>query len=186
MNILALDLGNRTGWAAGDHRGRVLASGSLNLARRGTTHAQRFIRLREFIACARIRYYVRQLVYEEVNFQQYSTQAAKLYGGYRGVVLGCEGSGLTVRGVTVQDIKREATGKGAARKEIMMRTAALAWPYVDIEDDNHADALWLLAYAAREARGEDLPARVLCKRALRETVPGCQCGMCARRRENGL
>jgi len=48
--------------------------------------------------------------------------------------------------VHTRTLKKHATGNGAAKKPEMIAAAIEKWPEIEIEDDNHADALWLLDY----------------------------------------
>ena len=61
--------------------------------------------------------------------------------------LGCLEKGIEYKGVGVGTIKKHATGNGHAKKDAMILAATLKWPDINIIDDNHADALWLLDYA---------------------------------------
>jgi Holliday junction resolvasome RuvABC endonuclease subunit len=57
---------------------------------------------------------------------------------------------IDYKGYSPTEIKRFATGKGNSNKEAMLKGARSKFPGVAILDDNHADALWLLALAARD------------------------------------
>lgn len=41
------------------------------------------------------------------------------------------------------EIKKHATGKGNANKDLMVEAAKKRFPLVEVIDDNHADALWI-------------------------------------------
>ena len=47
-------------------------------------------------------------------------------------------------GVSVGEIKRFATGKGNASKDMMMAAARLRWAEYSFADDNEVDARWLM------------------------------------------
>ena len=51
-----------------------------------------------------------------------------------------------------REIKRHALGKGKGSKEAMILAAERKWD-VDVEDDNQADALWLLSLVQEELEG---------------------------------
>ena len=71
------------------------------------------------------------------------TIAAQVHGGVRDNVLGeLESLGeIAYRGVTVQGIKKTATGKGNASKAMMMKAAREHWSLKSVGEDE-ADALW--------------------------------------------
>jgi Holliday junction resolvasome RuvABC endonuclease subunit len=70
--------------------------------------------------------------------------AAHAYGGALATVSSwCEERGIPYEGIPVATIKKHATGKGNAKKDAMMAAASSRWPSVTLEDDNHADALWI-------------------------------------------
>lgn len=71
----------------------------------------------------------------------------------QGVIkLWCEDNGVNYRGYSPMEVKKHATGKGNASKELMVVSAQAKWPGVDITDDNQADALWILDLAASELK----------------------------------
>ncbi|MGD0091068.1 MAG: hypothetical protein ABSE73_14210 [Planctomycetota bacterium] len=146
MNILALDTGTTTGWALLSNDGRV-QFGSWHLAdgasgRTGTRFLSLFNHLPEIQRQAPLQF----VFYEEVHGHS-GMAAAHVYGGLVGVLtLFCELNGVSYRGVTVQAIKKHATGGGTASKEAMVAAAAKKF-CVHVEDDNQADALFLLDYA---------------------------------------
>src|SRR5690606_35283955 len=50
-------------------------------------------------------------------------------------------------------IKKHALGKGRGDKAEMVKAARAKWPDVELVDDNHADALWLLDLVTCELTG---------------------------------
>ena len=88
------------------------------------------------------------VVLEEVR-RHAGTDAAHAYGGALAVVTAwCEEHKVPHTAFAVGTIKRHATGKGNANKAAMMQAAAdKGWT---VEDDNHADALWILDLAKKE------------------------------------
>ena len=60
-------------------------------------------------------------------------------------------SGLEHMSVHTGALKKWATGKGNSGKPIMIARAEELYPNIEIIDDNHADALLLLAYGLEEA-----------------------------------
>jgi crossover junction endodeoxyribonuclease RuvC len=84
------------------------------------------------------------------------TIAAHMYGGIMHKILEfCDANDIPYGHVEIYAIKREATGKGRAEKEEMIRAAKERWPDqfplpVDECNDNQADACWGLAIAYRD------------------------------------
>jgi len=64
------------------------------------------------------------------------------------IKLWCQDNAIEYRGYSPSEIKKHATGKGNANKQMMVDAARLRWPAV--EDDNEADARWLLDLAMGE------------------------------------
>jgi Holliday junction resolvasome RuvABC endonuclease subunit len=60
----------------------------------------------------------------------------------------CERIHTQYRGYSPSEIKKKATGKGMASKDIMLAKARERW--ANVEDHNQADALWLLDLARGE------------------------------------
>lgn len=93
--------------------------------------------------------------FEEVR-RHLGVDAAHAYGGYLGHLTAfCDVAEIPYEGVAVGTIKKRATGNGAASKEMMIE-AACAKLGVIPEDDNEADALWLLVLMV-EAEGLEWP-----------------------------
>ncbi len=90
---------------------------------------------------------IQALYFEEVRAHA-STDAAHAYGGFLATLTAwCEHHGIAYQGVPVGAIKKHATGRGNASKDAVI-AAVQAWGYVPA-DDNEADALALLHWAAR-------------------------------------
>lgn len=143
MNILALDLGNTTGWAFVDSNGRR-TSGVWKL-HNPLCDGLRFLRLRTNIYAIHEEFGIHHIVYERVRRHE-GTQAAHVYGGYLAIVhlFGHENN-VTVAGTEVKSLKVHATGMGAAHKNDMV---AAAWKKGwKPSDHNEADAMWLLDLA---------------------------------------
>jgi Holliday junction resolvasome RuvABC endonuclease subunit len=72
----------------------------------------------------------------------------------QGVIkLWCEENRVEYRAFSPSEIKKHATGKGNAGKEMMIAAARAKWPAVQLVDDNHADALWILDLAGTQYAG---------------------------------
>jgi Holliday junction resolvasome RuvABC endonuclease subunit len=153
VNILALDLGNKTGFAM--DRDGVLQVGTWRLSkaaevtawgknRKRRTGDPRFCRLlTRVLDC----YPLDVLVFEDVLFGK-TTGQTQLWASLRAVLwsLQCSGAGFVVECVPVQTLKRFATGAGDASKEAMI-AAALKNGCPPGVDDNGADAFHLLRWA---------------------------------------
>ncbi len=148
MKILAIDPGTHCGYALSPAE-----SGVWDLSpRRHEGGGMRFVRLRNYLvkACEG----VDMVVYEEVHGHK-GTYAAQMYGGIVAIIQEhCELHEIPYEGVLVGTIKKFATGKGNSNKEVMLAAARERWPEYDIEDDNRADALFLLAWAQEEYETE--------------------------------
>lgn len=164
MNVLAFDLATKMGWAAG----RVTPDGGLTITHSGS---QAFP-IRSLIGPGRrglqVLRWMRQLIashrpqavfYEKVGGApaKNGIQAIHLYGLYQGLLqMACSEADLVPRPLHIGTIKKHATGHGDASKAAMMAAAAQRWPGLKIIDDNHADALWILALGTT-AKPEQLP-----------------------------
>lgn len=143
MNILALDLGTKTGWAVSLNG--AVASGVQDLTpRRFDGGGMRFLRFREWLQKMFADNKYDAVFFEEVR-RHMGTDAAHIYGGLMGQLTEiCERLSIPYEGVPVGTIKKHATGKGNADKPKMIEAAQRLYPGLAIEDDNHADALCLL------------------------------------------
>lgn len=147
MNVLALDLGTKCGWATNAY---VLSSGSWNLKAKTTESiGQRYLNFKEELKGMHHAVLFDLIVYEEVHAHA-AVDAAHVYGGLQAILQTfCLENSIEYKGVGVGTIKKHATGKGNAKKDAMICAASMKWPAVNILDDNHADALWLLDYAQK-------------------------------------
>lgn len=141
IKILAIDQATRTGWATNNGGGvwdlKVLKdeSGGMRLIRLRA-------KLKELIKIEEIDL----VIYERVSgrFKAAISVSAELAGTIK---LCCEDLGVEYRAFSAKEIKRHATGKGNCGKPAMMESAEKKWPNINIIDDNHADALWILDLA---------------------------------------
>lgn len=144
--LLALDLGTQTGWACGP-KGVVTqlppTYGTQSFALgRFDGGGMRFLRFERWLD--EMLYDVGHVVYEEVR-RHMGTDAAHVYGGLQAILTKmCEDRGIPYESIPVATIKKFATGKGNANKDLMI--AAMRGRGYFPEDDNAADALalWLL------------------------------------------
>lgn len=144
MIILALDLGTATGWALG---GDPKLHGRLDLkGGRYEGGGMRFLRFRRWLE--EVLPGVDCVVFEEVRRHK-GVDAAHVYGGMLAVLTSeCENRSVPHQGVPVGTIKKFATGKGNAPKELMIAAARATG--CDTDDDNVADAWCLLHWAEAE------------------------------------
>ena len=155
MRLLALDLGSRTGWAI-DHGGPVAAGYEDFLAGRHEGGGMRFLRFRRFLDSILTDGTV--VGYEEVAAHK-GTQAAHVYGALHGHLTAlCEERGVAYKGFPVATVKRKALGKGGGKgtdKDAMLAAARVRWPELEVEDDNVADALFVLECLRAEVESGD-------------------------------
>ena len=152
MAVLAFDLGTTTGWAVLDDQGNRVDSGVLKLAgRRHEGGGMRYVRfrasLRELLTIAE----PAVVAYEEVR-RHMGTDAAHVYGGLLATLQAeLEERSVPYLGLPVSTVKKLATGKGNAGKDMMIEAAQRRWKHEPV-DDNEADALWVAAAAQVEVR----------------------------------
>ncbi len=144
--ILALDLGEKTGWAI--WRPGIMVAGVWNLKpSRHEGDAMRLVYFRRNLNTIARSYTLNHVAYEEVR-RHLGTDAAHAYGEYRGILKEwCNEHGLVYEAVPIQKIKQFATGSARASKVDMVKAAQGRWQ-VQVEDDNEADARWLAEYVA--------------------------------------
>ena len=141
MRILGIDPGTSCGWAVLS-KGEHVASGVWDLKpRRHEGGGMRYLRLDAYLREALSG--VGAVYIEEVR-RHAGTSAAHVYGGILATVQKrCEAQGIPYASIPVGTVKKAATGRGNASKALMIAAAQKEWPTVEIEDDNHADALWI-------------------------------------------
>jgi hypothetical protein len=147
-DILALDLGTKTGWAMRS-AGRVSSGVWSFKPDRFCGAGMRFVRLRRQLGMLpRPDRVVFERIERHGKFD--GTATAHLWGGWFATLTAwCEDQGISdYEGISVQAIKIHATGKGNAGKPAMV-AAVRAMGY-EPADDNEADALALLHYAMRQ------------------------------------
>jgi len=141
MNILALDLGTHTGWAL--YLDGQIVSGVQDFStRRFDGGGMRFLKFVNWLSDVRQKNAISSVYYEEVR-RHLGTDAAHIYGGFMAhLTTWCELRDIPCDAKPVGTIKKHATGRGNANKDLMMAAAtSRGWNPLD---DNEADALWLL------------------------------------------
>jgi len=145
MNILALDLATKTGWA---HSCGL--SGVQNFApRRGDSPGMRWLEFRAWLCRVLDASPTDLIAYEQAHHRGgAATHVAHSLISQVEAVAAKRGIEITNRHTAT--IKKFATGKGNSGKPVMLAAARSNWPDIAIIDDNHADALFLLALAERD------------------------------------
>lgn len=153
VNILALDLGNKTGWALRRRDGGTLYGTRDFTPRKGWEPGQRWECFCAWLAEAIATQQVCQIAYERVVFGHSSAQSADVYGGFKAMVERLAARyRVVLASVAVPTVKKHWTGSGRAKKEDMMAQAKARGFRPD--SHNAADALAILDWAvARECQG---------------------------------
>lgn len=149
--VLALDLGTTTGWAMQLADGAIL-SGTLEFRPgRYEGGGMRYLRFRAWLDQVARFHRLGAVYFEEVRAHA-GTDAAHIYGGFLAHLSAwCEQQAVPYQGVPVATIKRHATGKGNAGKEVVI--AAVRARGHEPADDNEADALAILFWAIETSGG---------------------------------
>jgi len=144
--LLALDLGQTTGWALRQASGLITSGCHGFKPGRFEGGGMPLLRFAGWLHELHTTAGPLGIVYfEEVRAHQ-GTAAAHTYGAFLGQLSAwCESHGVAYQGVPVGTIKKHATGKGNADKAAMI--AAVRALGHDPADDNEADALALLYWA---------------------------------------
>lgn len=149
MNILALDLGTRTGWAM--RQNGITVSGFVDFKNgRFEGGGMRYLRFKQWLNQLYTASGDIGAVYFEEVRRHVGTDAAHVYGGFMGQLTAwCEARQIPYKGVPVGTIKKHATGSGSASKDLMIEAAKEIAAY-SVQDDNEADAICLLDLAIKE------------------------------------
>ncbi len=144
--ILALDLGQRTGWAVRQGDGQITSGTAEFRTDRWQGGGIRFLRFKHWLTeIKNLAVGIDLVVFEEVR-RHFGTDAGHAYGGWLAILTAwCEHHAIPYEGVPVGTIKRHVTGKGNADKQAVI--AAVRELGHDPGDDNEADALAILHWA---------------------------------------
>lgn len=161
--ILALDLSTRTGWALWDRNGMV-TSGVYELKlKRGESPGMRFLRFRawltELIALGQLApndgfaerpaFGPGVIAYEQAHHR--GGAATELCVGLVAVVQEqAARQRVEHTAVHTAELKKHATGKGNAGKDMMLEAARKRWRKPNLQSDDEADALCILDWAMEE------------------------------------
>jgi Holliday junction resolvasome RuvABC endonuclease subunit len=147
--FIGIDPATNCGWAVLDEGGNRVASGTWSLERRrGDGAGMLFVRFERLF---------RELVASYPGSVVAYEQVANHHSGSAHVGLGLisqvqrlgEELARPYTGIPPAAVKKVATGKGNANKEVVLKAARDRWG--EVGDDNEADALWI-ADAVRTGR----------------------------------
>jgi len=148
MRLLALDPATHCGWA---HSCGAFGVWDLS-TRRDESGGMKLIRLRsKLLEVAAMEGKLDLVVFEAARNAAPKMQGALVHQArLQGVIeVFCHDQGIEYRGYSPAEIKKWATGKGNAGKADMLKAAHERLNYAG-NDDNEADALWLLDMATAE------------------------------------
>jgi Holliday junction resolvasome RuvABC endonuclease subunit len=155
--VIGLDLGTKTGWSVLDYSGNRLASGHWNFQpKRFESGGMRYIRFR-----AALRELIRAWPNSAVGFEAVrrhrGVAAAHVYGGLMATMqslLDDKEHKIPYLGIGVGTIKKHATGKGNAKKDMMIASAEERWgtDTWTCKSDDEADALWVASAYLEELK----------------------------------
>jgi Holliday junction resolvasome RuvABC endonuclease subunit len=138
------DLGAKFGYAVLDNDGNRVVSGTWLLGKREPSSIDKLYTHLRLLSTKHNNIAI--VGYEKVNFFGKGVKAAHAYGNYEGVLwLIAVLNKWELEYVTVQRIKKTATGFSNADKEEMEAAAMTRWARVP-DDDNEADALFCAEY----------------------------------------
>jgi Holliday junction resolvasome RuvABC endonuclease subunit len=145
MNILALDLGTRTGYAL--LKDEHISIGTKKLLNNKSASGARFLDFYRWLIETIERHHIYMVFFERV-YGHSGTEAAHIYGAFMYVLaMVCEERKIECRGISVGTIKKFATGKGNATKEEMIMAAKSQG--FNPQTDDEADALAILLLALK-------------------------------------
>jgi len=147
MNLLAIDPGSLCGWASSING--IIESGvqSFNL-KRGESRGMRYVRFRAWLK-EMIDFIKPHIIVYELAHHRGGFATEVLVGMTTRIMEICEEENIEYNAVHSATLKKFATEKGNASKEMMLKLAREKWGN-GIIDDNEADALFLLSYAEKE------------------------------------
>lgn len=147
--ILAIDLGTQLGWAITKRDGSI-HSGSVAFApAKHGGHGGKFLAFMFHLNTIRDTHGTARAVYYEDIKMHKGVLAAHAYGGFLAILqTWCHINKVPLYGVGFGAIKKGWTGKGNAKKDVMIEHARLRG--FSPVDDNEADALAILSLACTQ------------------------------------
>lgn len=151
FTTLSIDLGSTLGYAIGKS-GVIVESGEVTLSAKDTHPGHRWLRFQQWL----VKYAgVNEILFEDVRFVT-STQQIKVYGALLGILqMFALAHGIRMASLTPSQIKKDFTGFGNSKKEVMCEVAhRLGWKGGTVgtqNSNNECDAIALLwaVYARR-------------------------------------
>jgi len=150
MNILALDLATKTGWAAYHGGcGGAMNSGIQDFTlKRGESPGMKFLRFRAWLDVMQALLNPIDVIYYEQAHHRGGAATQSAYGFVTDVLAFAAQHNIQTSAIHTGTLKKYATGKGNAKKpEIIAAAWALGW---DPKDDNEADAMFIRKFAMGE------------------------------------
>lgn len=145
MNILALDLATKSGWAY--RKGKEIKSGVESFAiKRGDSPGIRFLKFRSWLEKMVKDVEPEIIIYERPHHRGGSATEV-LVGLSTRVQEVAAKNKIEYKAVHTTTLKKFFTGSGRASKKDMIKEAKKRFPEQNIQDDNQADALSVLAFA---------------------------------------
>lgn len=142
INALALDAATKTGYAHSDGTSGVYEA-------MGNDRMCKFAEFSYWLNCFLDDHPTDTIVHEQSHHR--GGPATRLLLGLTSIIeLIAAQRCLPVYAVHTATLKKHATGSGRAQKFQMRAAAEAMHPTIEIEDDNHCDALWLLHWANQE------------------------------------
>ncbi|WP_241068327.1 hypothetical protein [Achromobacter insuavis] len=124
VNLLALDLGRKLGWAVRSRDGRISHGTQVFTPRASWSPGQRWLRARSFLVELITQRQVHAIAYEDVK-RHAGTDAAHAYGAFLCIVeMLADSHRLRLLPVGASTIKKQWTGHGMADKDAMVATGA--------------------------------------------------------------
>lgn len=153
MRILALDPATRCGWAYTD--GEQTVYGVWDLGISGSEHAgKRLVRLRDRLLDLHERHGIDRIAYEAASFGSHNPNTQAFHNELAGIIrMVAADLGVPAVPYPIGTIKKFATGSGVAKKPQMVRACKTILG-IETEDDNVADALFVLELAKQGVRPE--------------------------------
>ncbi|KCB52753.1 hypothetical protein L537_3377 [Bordetella hinzii 1277] len=152
VNILALDLGTKTGFALRRSDGRVAHGTEVFTPRASWTPGQKWQRFRVWLSRTIVDFHISTVAFEDVKAHgKGAVLAAHAYGGFRAMMeMVADQHNVRLVPVGVGVVKKHWTGKGNADKAAMLAQARARG--FRPETDNDADALAILDWAVAQER----------------------------------
>lgn len=151
IDILALDLARVTGWACRNTNLEIF-SGSIDLGFiPDETLGAKLLRFERWLASIAIMEPGGLVVCERAHHRGGAATRQAL-GMEACLEIFAYKNDCNLEYVHTGTLKKHATGSGCSKKPAIIAAAKERWPDIVIEDDNHADALWLLNWGEKHNR----------------------------------